>query len=374
MIFTQADIGVLRLCAWCKDLPAPICRNIPADTLEWLEILSYIRKAESGPSYRMTPKGISFLEQIGFSVSSDGQYRSGDILGRRLQTAEITAFFWRFGVDVFCEAPRAEKGTETFLPSFALRRKEASNILGGSRLCGFYYTDNTVFVPYYIAPDNEGIYPGVEQRTFRAESLSLGKAPHILYTGNGSLGDILRLVQSEKVKKEKCTTDSFKAATPKFNCPVAVVPLDENGMRQLRILGTPDYKELILRSLLGKNYLPPVISQSDGRNKENKTTYIVGFDCNISRFESVIQQCKGEPHIILLSTQFNTIEPYFYGRNVAVSAVDITDVERLLGIPDTLPQLPETPFLTGKGETIYVPPIRQTEKVRRKGRQPRTKT
>ena len=361
------------MCAWCKDLPAPICRNIPAETLEWLELLSFIRKAESGPSYRMTPKGLLFLEQIGFPVLADGQYRSGDILRRRLHTAEITAFFWRLGVNVFCETPRAEKDTETFLPSFALRRKETANILGGSRLCGFYYTDKTVFIPYYLVPDNEGIYPAVEQRTFRAESLSLGKSPHILYTGKGTLKELLTLVREEKVRKEKCTTDSFWAAIPKYNCPVAVVPMDEDGMRQLRILKTPDYKERLLRSLLGKSYLPPVLSQSDGRSKENKTTYIIGCDCNISRFESVIQQCKGEPHIILLSTQFDTIEPYFYGRNVAVSAVDIGDVERLLGIPADLPPLNEMPFLTGKGEPVYVPPIRQTEKVRRKGRRPAAK-
>ena len=374
MVFSQADIEVLRLCAWCKDLPAPLCRNIPQDILEWLELLALIRKAESGPSYRMTPKGISFLEQIGFCVSADGQYRSGDILKRRLQTAEICSFFWRFGVDVFCEMPRTEKGTETFLPSFSMRRKENTNILGGSRLCGFYYTDHAVFVPYYITPNNEGVYPAVEQRTFRAESLSLGKMPHVIYTGCGTLEELLALVRAEKVRKEKCTTDSFWEAIPKYGCPVAVVPMDENGMRQLRILRVPDYKERLLRSLLGKSYLPPVLSQSDGRSKENKTTCIVGFDCNISRFESIIQQCKGEPHIIVLSTQFHAIEPLFFGRNVAVSAVDIGDVERLLGIPSELPLLSPMPFLTEKGEPIYVPPIRQTEKTRRKGRQPRTKT
>lgn len=373
-MFSRADIDALRLCAWCKDLPAPICRNIPADILDWLEELSFIRRAESGPSFRMSPSGLAFLEQIGFSVEADGQYRSGDVLRRRLQTAEITAFFWRMGANVFYESPRAETCTGSFLPSFALRRKEMTNVLGGSRLCGFYYTDHTVFIPYYVSPDNEGIYPAVEQRTFRAETLSLRRKPYVLYTGDGSLEDLLSLVQKETVKKGKQTIDSFWAAIPKLNCPVAVLPMGEDGMRQLRILTVPDYKERLLRALFGKDYLPPVLAQSDGRSKDTNTAYVVGFDCNIARLEEVIRQSKEEPHIILLSTQFASVAPYFYGKNAAVSAVDIADVERLLGIPQELPSVPMEAFITEKGEYVYVPPIRQIEGAGRKGRSTRRKT
>ena len=48
-----------------------------------------------------------------------------------------------------------------------------TNVLDGSRMCGFYYTDHTVFVLYYVAPDNEGIYTAVEQRTVRKHAARL---------------------------------------------------------------------------------------------------------------------------------------------------------------------------------------------------------
>ena len=58
--FHEPTSGYLRLCTWCKDLPAPICRNILADVLDWLEGLSFIRRAESGHSFRITPEGWLF--------------------------------------------------------------------------------------------------------------------------------------------------------------------------------------------------------------------------------------------------------------------------------------------------------------------------
>lgn len=191
MVFTQAEIEVLALCAWCKDLPVNGCRNIPAEILDTLLFLRCIRQSRNGIGYRCTPEGFEILRQAEIEYTQDKSYRSNsDVLLRRLQTAEITSFFWRYGADVFCDHPPAEKQTDIFLPSFALRRKQHANILGGTKLAGFYYSKDIAFIPYYITRENNGIYPDVEQRTFRAETLLCGRHPHIIYTGNGNLQDI----------------------------------------------------------------------------------------------------------------------------------------------------------------------------------------
>ena len=357
MIFTQADIELLRMCAWCKDLPVSKAEIFPDRILLALEKLSFIRNSRQKVSYRINKKGLSVLEWAGYCFESDGQYRSGSILERRLQTAEITGFFWRLGADVFCETPRAEKGTESFLPSFALRRQATSNILGGTRLTGFYYTDSTVFIPYYVASDNEGIYPNVEQRIFHAESLLCGRKPFVVYTGNGNLENVLDVVMTEKEKKEKCTTDSYKAAIEKFSCPVAITTLDENGLRQMRILSVPNYRERLARSILGKSYIAPVIKQSDGRDKNSGEDYIIGIDCNIIRFKGVIKRSTKTTHVVLLTSQVAAVEAYDFGDNVVFETVEIKEVEKALGIPNELPPINTSAFLTGKGETIEVPII-----------------
>lgn len=164
-----------------------------------------------------------------------------------MQMAEITSFLWRLGVNVFQNTPPTDQAENVFLPSFALRRNKHVNILGGTRLAGFYYAKNTVFIPYFITEDNNGVYPEVEQRTFRSEMLSCGKRPHIIYTGNGELQEIINTVSLKKERSAKSTSIYYKDAMDRFACPVAIVPLTEDGMRQLKILSVPDYRQRLVK-------------------------------------------------------------------------------------------------------------------------------
>ncbi len=198
MIFTHAEIDVLRLSAWCKDLPKNT-KNIPAETIALLCRLGLLRQSRCGLSCRTTPEGYKVLQKAGFDYEPDKQYRGrGSVLTRRLETAEITGFFWRFGADVFRDTPDTEKSGLVFLPSFALRRKNYANVLGGTRLTGFLYSGDTTFIPYYITPESEGVYANVERRTFRAESLLCGKNPFVLYTGTGEMEQLIETVTAKE--------------------------------------------------------------------------------------------------------------------------------------------------------------------------------
>lgn len=111
-------------------------------------------------------------------------YRApGPALVRRLGTSSVVSFLWRYGADVFRHLPVQNRACRHSWPSFALRRKAGANVLGGTRMAGFLYTDSVAFIPYYIAPESEGLYADVEQRTFRSESLLCGRTPFVLYTG-----------------------------------------------------------------------------------------------------------------------------------------------------------------------------------------------
>ena len=251
MYFDRAEIEVLRLCAWCKDLPADGCRNIPADILDSLLNLKLIRLSRNRLGYRCTPEGFVVLQSAEMDYPQDKTYRSDSIkLQRRFQTAEITSFFWRYGADVFAESPPAEKQANIFLPSFALRRQQHANILGGAKLAGFYYTKDTVFIPYYVEADNNGIFPEVEQRTFRADIFLQGRKPHILYTGDGELSKLIQTVSYKKERPKKATTSYFKDAMGQFNCPVAIVPMNWDGMWQSRILAVPGYRQKLIKKIL----------------------------------------------------------------------------------------------------------------------------
>ncbi len=358
MIFTRAEIDVLRLTAWCKDLPKGNTKIIPPDTLKLLCKLGLIRESRCGLSYRVTPKGYELLQKGNFDYTQDKQYRGKSaVLTRRLETAEITSFFWRCGADVFLETPDTEKNGLSFLPSFVLRRKNSANILGGTRLTGFLYTAHTTFIPYYVSAESDGIYANVERRTFRAESLLCGRTPFVLYTGSGTFNQLIHTITAGRYKKDKSTTDSYPEAMDQFDCPAAIVPMNENGIRQLRILSVPDYKKKLLYQLLGKDYLPPTQKHSDGKSEQTNEEFLIGIDCNISRFANAIRRADTKIHIILLSAQAAAIQNYLKGQNVVLHPLEEEFAEQILGIPHELPALDTLPFQTEKGDYLYGTPV-----------------
>ena len=129
-----------------------------------------------------------------------------------------------------------------------------------------------------------------------------------------------------------------------------------HGLRQLRILSVPDYRQKLIRRLLGKDYLPPVNRQSDGRSKSSGENFLVGIDCHIKRFESISEIREGTTaHIILLSTQTAAIQEVLKGRSAVLHPITIELAEQILGLPSLLPEPDQSPFQTGKGRVLYVP-------------------
>lgn len=362
MIFTQAEIEVLALCGRCKDLSADGTGIIPAEITDELIERKLLRRSKSGLSFRVTDYGYTLLKSAGFELEPEKYYRGrGAALERRLQTARVTSFFWRFGAGMYCNGAE-EKSSNSFLPSFELRRKSASNILGGTRMTGFYYTDSFTFVPYFIAPDNEGLYADVEIRTFCTELLSGGKTPFVIYTGSGSLNDILPLITEKRDRKPKNTTDEYLAAMEKFGKYCAIMPLDKNGYRQLRILSFAGYREKLSRIILGKSFAAADNPASDGRIKSTGEDIIIGFDCNISRYEKLLKSTKKKTHIFLLSFQIEAVQQLFKGQSAILHPLDTAEVERALNIPAEIPKVSNRPFITAKGEYLDVSVVRQAQK------------
>lgn len=363
MLFDSAEIQVLRLCAWCKNLPVGSCRNIPADILDTLARLKLMRLSRNQLAYRCTPEGFAVLQAAQLPCQPDKDYRSsGDKLQRRLQTAEITSFFWRYGVDVFAEAPPAKMQENVFLPAFVLRRQQHANILGGAKLTGFYYTKDLVFLPYFIEAGNNGIFPEVEQRTFRADMFLQGRKPHVLYTGDGDLRRLINAVSYKKERSVKATTAYYKDAMEQFNCPVAIVPMNTDGMHQLRILSAPDYRQRLIQNILGKNYIPPASPHSDGRTQTED--FIIGTDCNISRFEHAMRSQR-PTNIFVLPFQAEAVQTLIVGSKVNCYVLNLEQTEHFLGLPHELPSVDRTPYQTEKGDYANVPFLGKTKKVGR---------
>jgi hypothetical protein len=402
----RGEIDVLKLAGWCKDLPQqrPVqqAQYMYGETLAQMVCGGYLRESKCGLSWRLTQKGYEILDRAGISYRKDRQYLGkGAALTRRLELAGLMLFLYCMGADVFTESPPQQRHggnagdsdsspalpqqrqTEhhpcsdipagpsqqrpgiSFLPSFALRRAKGSNILGGTRLAGFLYAPQTTFVPYHIS-EHAGIYPHIERMAFSADYLSGRKPPIVLYTGSGDLPGLLRTLTAAAEVKFKTGAVNCHDAMPMFACPVCLVPLSVEGMRQLRILCLPNWRQRFAGAFLTRDgYADSEYTCFDGVNKKLGEPFLAGADMDLGGFSRAIELVgKQKLHIAVLDFQFETAREYLESKRLhaALYAVNLAAVETALGIP-ALPGPDFSPYITKEGGTVNVTDFKAPGKV-----------
>lgn len=346
LLFTKAEIDWLKIGAICKDLPPDIWTPV-AQTLRGLKLL---RQNRQKTSYRLTPAGYKLMDRIGFGYVHDKTYRCDTaIIRRRIQTAELMLFLDKLGVNVFMESPADRNDELSFLPSAVLRQNAASNVLGNTKLYGFLYAPEAVFIPYRIAQSDTGLYAQNEERIFHVNSLLCGKTPHVIYTGQSNLEELIQSLWQQKTKIQKDHTDSFLSAMQRFSCPVCFVPLSEEGLRQLRIMTVPGYREKLCRYLLGSQYCQPENQWHDAVHSKSGERYQIGIDFNLKDFD------KGLPkHLIVLEFQKEPAQRLLLGKDIILHTLQTEETEQILELPGKLPNLSAEPYRTKEGGYLTV--------------------
>lgn len=352
MLFTRAEMEILRLCAWCKELPTRKTENLRAEIVEELAAFGLLRVSRNKLSYRLTPYGYETLQKAGFEYSMDNAYRTDEhIVVRRHQGAEIALFFNRIGADVFADTPRAERRKDFYVSAYSIRSTSKGVLLNNTQMIGFYYSGDTMFVPYYVTKDDLGIYANVEQRNFNEQTITCARKPFVVYTGANTLIEIAEIVMTEKLRNEKQTYDTYVESFEKFECPVTIIPMNENGIRTLEILKLKDYRTQIAKAVLGEDYLPPKNEHTDAINKSTGENYIVGIDCNIPRMKKAMALDTGAPNIICFDYQVDTIDKYCWSD---VHTISIDEVERVFRLSRKEAVDKSVPFKTKEGKYVDV--------------------
>ena len=352
MLLTRAEMEILRLCAWCKELPTHKSENLPAETINELSECGFLRVTRNKLSYRLTPLGYEVLQNAGYDCYTDTAYRTDEhIIARRHQGAEMALFFNRFGADVFVNMPRAETRKDFFVSAYSMRTATKNALLNMTQLIGLYYSGETMFVCYYVSEEANGIYDNVEQRNFNMKTVTCGRTPFVIYTGANSLLEIADIVMTERCRNEKQTYDTYVESFDKFKCPTAIIPMNEDGIRTLEVLKLKDYRTQIAKAVLGEDYLPPQNNYTDAVSKSSGESYIVGIDCNIPRIRKPMELATSTPNIIAFDYQVDTIEKYCWGD---VHTISIDEVERVFRLSRKCETNKSEPFKTKSGNYVDV--------------------
>ena len=360
----------MGLCALCKDLSVNVGTEDEEILLENLENLGLLRKSRNGLSFRVSTYGYDYLQSIGLIFERDKTYLGkSKALYRRLEAAKTTYFFLKSGADIFNGLSSDKTNDNLYVPSFLYRRQSSSNILGVTRMLGFFYLRDVMFVPYFISKDNNGIYTDLEERTFSSEMMSKKYKPVVLFSSDGNLEDVLKISFKPLAKKEKVNTDSYSEAIEKFRTPVAFVTLDSNGLDAINIMSVKDYRTKLARLVLMNDYESSTLKYSDGVNAKTKENLIIGIDSNIWAMKEVIRNSDKTTHIVLLPFQQKTIGRFLKGENARLHTLNVQDINSMLRISNREFKLSNEPYITKEGGYAYVPIVKPIAKA---GRQKRT--
>ncbi len=344
MLYTNAEIELLKLCAWCRDLPTS-SRYLNRDNLKSLVLTGQLRISRNGKSIRVTESGKRTLEALGFHFEYDSKSRGmGNYLIRRLNTSNLMLFFFQGKTDVFCSSVPDRNSPLSFLPSFALRREKNKNPLGTARFNGMLYTKNTAQAVYYITEENDGLYPEAERNTFTMNILTGGRKSAAAFTGDKSLE---KIIEYSSRKTTNSRAFPVLAGIRRLDCPVTFFPLSVNGAKQMRIISVREHRRIIAEKLLGDKYKPPEKNYYDASGR-----ILIGIDMDIPRMETAAEYGV---HIFLLDWQVNAVKEILRGKKAVLHPLTTETAEEILRLPPELYIKETKPYITEKGEFLNAP-------------------
>lgn len=344
MLLTNAEIDLLRLCGWCKDLPA-YSQYLDCSDFKTLLLTGLLFNSRNGQSVRLTNEGRNLLGAVGYVYEKDNTVRSvGSRLTKRLETSELMLFLFQGKTDVFCSSVPDRNSPLSFLPAFALRREKNKNPLGTARFNGMLYTKNTATALYYISEQNDGLYPETERNTFSMNILTGGRKSTAAFTGAGELGELLSFAQRKTTNSRALP---YFDAVRRLDCPVSFFPLSANGARQMRIMSVKEHRRLIVQNILKKKYTPPEHRWYDAGGK-----ILVGIDLDFPRMETAAEYGV---HIFLLDWQVDAAKEILRGKKAVLHPIKTGEAEELLKLSPELHTKETKPYVTKEGEFLSAP-------------------
>ena len=141
------------------------------------------------------------------------------------------------------------------------------------------------------------------------------------------------------------------------------MPCNGTGCLQLRILGVPNYRELLARIILKSHYVPLPADRTMYDALYQGVPFVMAADMNLRRIDAALDAVRldGLSQIALaaLPKQVETVLNRRYRETGKARVFTITEsaLRELLGsiAPYALPDLP---FYTSEGSVLDVPPLK----------------
>ena len=362
MIFTTRDLDILRFLRWCRFVLAEDFTGVFSKVeVQNLEILCLIKLYCPAQAYMLTASGNRLLDAAfpKLPAAVAPAYKAADTI-RRIRQAKLMTTAYQAGVSVFTTDVSALCEQAMFLPMIA--RNRGSNPWGSTRVAALLHTGDLMCAIHWVSPGIGCVALTDELTAFQNHTAAIPAKQRTMIFAASSYEEII--AELEAVQENQNTRlQSYREVYDCLKLPLLLLPCNETGCLQLRILSVPSYRELLARIILKSHYVPPPADRSMYDALYQGVPFVMAADMDLRRIDAALDAARsdGLSQIALaaLPEQVETVLNRRYRETGKARVFTITEsaLRELLG--RTVPYAPpDLPFYTSEGGVLDVPPLK----------------
>ena len=363
MMLSQRDFDILRLLRWCRMIRSKeLCEAFSENEVMNLSAAQMIRFSDAVKAWYLTPCGNRVLGSSGFALppAKAPTYREPDIT-RRLRLAQIVTTAYAADINVFLtKEAELQSSPSLFLPF--LHRNRGSNPWGSTRVVALLHTGDLMCAIHWVSPNIGCIALTDELTAFQNHTAAIPAKQRAMIFTASSYEEILTELDAGQ-ENQSTRLQSYCEVYDCLKLPLFLLPCNGTGCLQLRILGIPNYRELLARIILKSHYVPPPADRAMYDALYQGVPFIMAADMDLRRIDAAVEAARsdGISQIALaaLPEQVGTVLNRRYRETGKARVFTITEsaLRELLG--STTPYaLPNLPFFTSEGSVLDVPPLK----------------
>ena len=363
MMLSCRDLDILRLLRWCRMIRSKeLYETFSKNEVMNLCAAQMLRFSDAAKAWLLTPCGNRVLGSAGVVLppATAPTYREPDIM-RRLRLAQIVTTAYAASVNVFLtKEAELQSKPSLFLPF--LHRNRGSNPWGSTRVAALLHTGDLMCAIHWVNPGIGCVALTDELTAFQNHTAAIPAKQRVIIFAASSYEEILSELDTVQ-EKQNTRLQSYREVYDCLKLPLFLLPCNGTGCLQLRIMGTPNYRELLARIILKSHYVPPPAGQPMYDALYQGVPFVMAADMDLRRIDAAVEMARsdGLPQIALaaLPEQVESVLNRRYRETGKARVFTITDaaLRELLG--STAPYAPpDLPFYTSEGSVLDVPPLK----------------
>ncbi len=362
MIFTTRDLDILRFIRWCRFVLAEnLTGGFSKVEIQNLEILRLIKLYSPAQAYTLTAAGNRLLDAAfpKLPAAVAPAYKAADTI-RRIRQAKLMLTAYQAGVSVFTTDVSALNEQAMFLPIIA--RNRGSNPWGSTRVAALLHTGDLMCTIHWVSPNIGCVALTDELTAFQNHTAAIPAKQRAMIFAAFSYEEILAELDAGQ-KGQNTRLQSYREVYDCLKLPLFLLPCNDTGCLQLRILSIPNYRELLARIILKSHYVPPPANRAMYDALYQGVPFVMAADMNLRRVDAAVDAARSDGlfqiALAALPEQAETVLNRRYRETGKARVFTITEsaLRELLGsIAPYSP--PDLPFYTLEGGVLDVPPLK----------------